>query len=242
MEPKFQSSFIPKGPVATTGTATRISRESRASLLGTLALFIFVLSLILSVGVFGYERYLISHIGKMGTDLVAAKASLQPEVINAIARLDERIVSTGDLLNNHIVLSPLFDYLEASTLKSVRFNEFQYQTTEQGLTLMMRGQARGYAAVSLQAQIFNKSPYMKNPIFSDLDLDDKGNVTFSFKTQLDPSIVSYKKSVNSIPVTSVPVAPPVTAPAATSTPNQTVPVGTGQAPKTSTSTASTTKP
>jgi hypothetical protein len=215
MEPKFQSSFIPKGPLATTGTATRISRDSGHSILGTLAVFVFTFAILLSLGVFGYEFYLKANISKMTGNLATAKQSLEPETIQKIADLDGRIISTKDLLENHIVLSPLFDYLESSTLKSVRFTQFQYLTTDKGLELTMRGQARGYGAVALQSEIFNKSPYFRNPIFADLDLDDKGNVTFSFKANLDPSIVSYKKGVANMVITEEPAQP--IAPAATST-------------------------
>ena len=209
MEPKFQSSFIPKGPIATTGSATRLSRGGSRSVLGTLAAFIFALSVIILVGVFGYERFLISNISKMGGNLTTARASLKPEVITKISHLDERIISTRDLLENHIVLSPLFDYLENSTLKTVRFSQFQYQSTEKGLTLNMRGQARGYSAVALQSEVFNKSPYLKEPIFADLDLDDRGNVTFSFRAVVDPSVVSYKKDVANMPNIAPVNIPPV---------------------------------
>lgn len=219
MEPKFQSSFIPKGPLATTGTASRISRGSDRSILGTLAVFIFGFAVLLSLGVFGYELFLGANISKMGGNLTTARASLEPEVITKIANLDERIVSTRDLLENHTVLSPFFDYLENATLKTVRFTQFQYQTTERGLTLSMRGQARGYSAVALQAEVFNSSLYLKQPIFADLDLDDRGNVTFSFKATIDPSIVSYQKEVDNLKTTT-PLAP-----VATSTPPSS-----GQAP------------
>lgn len=226
MEPKFQSSFIPKGPLATTGTATRISRDAGHSILGTLAVFVFTFAILLSIGVFGYEFYLKANISKMTGNLATAKQSLEPEIIQKIANLDGRIISTKDLLENHIVLSPLFDYLENSTLKTVRFTQFEYQTTDKGLELNMRGQARGYSAVALQSEIFNKSPYFRNPIFADLDLDNVGNVTFSFRTNLDPSIVSYKKDVANMVITEepplqvVPAAsePTATTSAATSTP------------------------
>ncbi|MBX4195668.1 hypothetical protein KW796_01775 [Candidatus Parcubacteria bacterium] len=207
MEPKFQSSFIPKGPLATAGIVSRISRESSRSILGTLAVFIFTFAVLLSLGVFGYELYLNQNIKKMGVDLNSAHATLEPETITKISRLDSRIVSTGKLLDRHIVLSPLFTYLENSTLKTVRFNEFQYKATDKGLELSMRGQARGYAAVALQSEIFNKSPYFKQPIFADLDLDDKGNVTFSFKAYVDPTLVSYKEEVDNLPTVTAPNAP-----------------------------------
>jgi hypothetical protein len=160
-----------------------------------LAVFIFTFAILLSLGVFGYEFYLKANISKMTGNLATARASLEPETIKQISDLDSRIISTRDLLESHIVLSPLFDYLENSTLKGVRFTQFQYQTTEKGLELSMRGQARGYSAVALQSDIFNKGQYFDEPIFADLDLDERGNVTFSFRALVDPSIVSYQKEI-----------------------------------------------
>ncbi len=216
MEPKFQSSFIPKGPLTTAGTATRISQGADRSVLGTIAVFVFGLSILASLGIFGYEWYLRLDIKKMGQSLLDARTSLAPEVINKISNLDGRIVSTRELLDKHIVLSPLFDFLENSTLRTVRFSQFRYESADsRGLTLSMQGQARGYAALAFQAQIFNATPYMKNVMFSDLSLDEKGNVNFSFKADLDPSVISFRKG-NEEESTSLPVALPV-APVSTST-------------------------
>lgn len=192
MEPKFQSSFIPKGPLATAGVASSTSRTARRSILGVLAGIVFTIAIVLGLAVFGYEFYLNRNIGRMASNLAVARESLEPEVIERISNLDQRIISTKNLLDKHITLSPLFDYLGNSTLRTVRFSQFAFQTTEKGLEVAMRGQARGYSAVALQSEIFNKSPYFKSPIFADLDLDEQGNVTFSFRANIDPSIISYR--------------------------------------------------
>lgn len=194
--------------MATAGTVSRVSRGAKGSILATLAVFVFTLAVLLSLGVFAYEFYLKSNISRMGNNLAVARQSLEPETIKKIADLDNRLISTKEILERHVVLSPLFGYLETSTLRTVRFTLFDFKTTEKGLELSMRGQARGYSAVALQSEIFNKSPYFKEPIFADLDLDDKGNVTFSFRAKLDPSIVSYRKGVES-QSSVVPVVQPV---------------------------------
>jgi hypothetical protein len=195
MEPKFQSSFIPKGPLATPGF-TPAAKTKPSGLFSLFCLFVFVLSLIGSVGIFGYNWYLSSKITKMGNDLQDARAAFEPETIKELTRLDARLVGTRDLLAQHTVLTPLFEFIESSTLKSVRFSSLEYSASTNaanGVTLSMKGQAHGYASVALQADIFNKSKYIKNPLFSDLTLDDKGNVTFAFKGGLDPNLVSFKK-------------------------------------------------
>jgi hypothetical protein len=215
MEPKFQSSFIPKGPVAPTGPVADAYGRPHASFFGIVATFLFTISIILSLGVFGYERYLLAHIGTLGNDLKSARASMQPDVINELVRADQRMLSTKALLGKHTALSPFFDYMEAATLKNVRFTSFEYLTTDRGIVITMHGQARSYADVAEQSDSFNRSKIFIDPVFSDLDLDAKGNVVFTFKAGLDPAAVSYKKRLEGIVI-----PPPQTAPAATTTQSQ----------------------
>ncbi len=211
MEPKFQSSFIPKGPLATTGSVTKTSRVSGRSVLGTLSVLIFALVVLASLGVFGYEWYLKSSIRKMGEDLVGARTSLEPEVIYKISSLDERIVSTKRLLDSHIILSPLFEFLENSTVRTVRFTNFDYNSTDGILSLNMKGEARGYSALALQSEILNASPYLRDVVFADLSLNNQGMVNFSFKAKLDPSIISFNKGTgtNESAAPTAPVVAPV---------------------------------
>jgi hypothetical protein len=207
MEPKFQSSFIPKGPLATTGTVTKTSRVSGRSILGTLAILIFTLAILASLGVFGYEWYLKADIRKMGDSLVGARTSLEPEVIEKISSLDERIVSTKRLLNSHIVLSPLFEFLENSTVRAVRFTSFDYNSIDGRLSLSIKGEARGYSALALQSEILNASPYLKDIVFADLSLNNQGMVNFAFKASVDPSIISFNKGAEPIAPTASTTTP-----------------------------------
>lgn len=215
MEPKFQSSFIPKNPTAFTATGAAIGRRVEGrGLLSTLALIIFTVSILSALGVFGYKFYLKYNIDKMGADLEKARATLQPETISELTRLNDRLVLAKDLIANHRALTPLFEFLEISTPVSVRFSDFRYSVTDQGLELFMRGEARGYAALALQADIFSKSQYLGDFIFSDLSLNERGDVTFSFKTIIDPDKVSYEKMIGRADIPSI---PPVSGTAATST-------------------------
>ncbi len=213
MDPKFQSSFIPKGPLVPSSAVFKSQPAKRGTLLGLITMWIFILSILAALVAFGYGFYLNSSIKKMGGDLEAARANLEPETIREMARLDARIVGTEKLLANHAVLSPLFDFLESNTLKTVRFTQFTFKETSDGLTVSMRGQARGYAALALQADIFNKSKDLKSTNFSNLDLDERGNVVFVVDAVVSPNLVSYKRVLESKAV----VVPPPVAPVATST-------------------------
>src|SRR3989344_7757374 len=114
MDPKFQSSFIPKGPAAPSAAVFKTPpKKTSGGVIGFLAKFVFIISLLLAVGVYGYVFYLKSNIDKMGGELEMARAALDVESINEIVRLNNRIIGTEELLSKHTVLIPLFEFLEA---------------------------------------------------------------------------------------------------------------------------------
>ncbi len=200
------------------------THRKERSFLGFVAGLVFTLSVMLALAAFGYGFYLDSSIANMAVALERGRAELEPETVNELIRLDDRINSTGDLISTHTLLSPLFKFLEASTVKSVRFTDFNYALTAKGLELSMRGEAKSYSALALQADIFEKSGHLNELSFSDLSLDTKGNVIFSFKAKVASTLLSYQRAVAQI------VLPP--AAVATSTPS----TGSGQAATSSSST------
>jgi hypothetical protein len=102
-------------------------------------------------------------------------------------------------------------------VKNVRFDNIKYTKNDQDTELSISGEARGYAALAFQVDIFKKSPNFKNFNIYDLSLGDKGDVKFSFKTTVDDSLISYQRVVDQGGTPTIP-AVPVVAPVATSTP------------------------
>lgn len=193
MEPKFQSSFIPKGPLASTAGPAIVRRPSNKTLLGVFGVIFFTVSVLGAGGVFGYKYYLKGSIEAMQAELETVRAALDSGEIQELTRLHNRIISTKELLSKHVVLTPFFEFLEVSAPKLVRFNELRYAVGLEGIEVTMRGESRGYGALALQASIFDKSKFFKNSIFSDLTLNQQGDVMFSFRGILNPSVVSYGK-------------------------------------------------
>ena len=196
MPPKFQSSFIPKGPIAPSSSGlSSIGKVKNRSLFSFLAKAIFTISVLLALGIFGYKYYLNYMIEKMGVDLENARTALQSETIGELISLDNRLNSTKELISSHKVLSPMFEFLETATPNSVRFTSFSYESDEMGLKIILRGEARGYSALALLSDTFNKSGHFRNPVFSNLSLNERGDVSFSFDATVDNSIVSYERVI-----------------------------------------------
>jgi hypothetical protein len=65
---------------------------------------------------------------------------------------------------------------------NVRFNDFSYEPAPEGrIKVLLRGTARSFNAVALQADNFSKSTLIQDPIFSNVNLDQNGNIVFNFE-------------------------------------------------------------
>lgn len=217
MPPKFQSSFIPKGPIASSPGISAAPKRGEKSLLSFLALIIFSLSIVAAVGAFGYKLYLNYSIKNMTAELETERAQMDQESLDEIKRLNNRMVAASELINRHVAMTPLFRFLESSTLQDVRFTEFAYDVDDNNaLKLIMRGEAVSYAALALQAETFNQSKDLKNPVFSDLSLDESGNVAFTFQADVEQGFLSYRKEVERMQA-NITTAPATTTSATAST-------------------------
>lgn len=209
MENKFQTSFIPKKPL--TQGFSRPARTTNFFSLITTVIFVTVLAL--CGGVWGYQNYLKTQNQKAVEEIQAITAQFQPSLLAELMRLDNRLTTTKTLLANHLAVSTFFDFLGKHTLKNVRFASFSYTVADSRISVAMKGQAVGFAAVALQAQAFNTQEvlqYFKSPTISDFGLDSSGNVSFGFGTFIQPNAMLYRNVVTPLAVPSVPAATVVT--------------------------------
>jgi Tfp pilus assembly protein PilN len=209
MDSRVTPSFIPKRPISGSGQPARSSASG--GLFYSLASLIFVTALVAAATLYGYELYLNQRIGSMQSSLDNARQNLDPGRINFLARADARLKSASNLLKDHVALSVLFKRLEALTLQTVRFNTFAFETKNEGIELRLKGEARSYSAVALQEQTMAADPMFSSVVFSDLDLNERGNVIFSMKAMVRPQAVAYENTVNT-PAPVAPVAAPVAEP------------------------------
>ncbi len=194
MDNNFQTSFIPKKPLATERAAP-VRHVSVATLIATVIFFASLASL---AGVYLYKSVLTKTIASQSADLARAKAAFEPSLITVLQNLDRRINSGEEILGKHIVVSPIFSALSELTLKSIRFTKFSYSITENPhkVSVIMSGTAASYKAIALQADALTQNKYILDPLFSNLSLDEKGNVSFDLNFSVDPSLVSYGESLN----------------------------------------------
>lgn len=204
MEPTIPTSFIPKNPVS--GEVRPRAQSANGKRVVGLLTFITVITVIAAilsfVGVYLYEQRLTNQKQTLEQSITDARTDLGSDFVAEMQRLEQRIKGVKSLLASHVVISPIFEELQAQTLRSVRFTKFEYtiqqdmQTNQAVVDVSLSGVARSYAIVALQSDALAESKMFKNPVFSNLTLEEQtGNVNFSLTFTVDAADLSYQKFI-----------------------------------------------
>ncbi len=192
MDQNFQTSFIPKRALA----EDRIERPKSVSVFLFFATIIFIASLIGAGFVYFYKTSLTNQVAQMKIDLQKAEAAFEGDFIRLLQRTDKRINAANAVLSDHISVTPIFNELRDSTLKSIQFTKFSYTITGSGptakITIQMSGKSQSYTAIALQSAKLAENKDIKDPIFSNLTPNDQGIVLFDLTFNVDPQFVLYR--------------------------------------------------
>jgi hypothetical protein len=194
MEQNFQTSFIPKKPLLKESAV--YARPVNIFLI--ISLFIFVTILIVTGGLYFYKGIVVKKIADLENTLNLAKNRFEPSKVVELQVLDKRLKASSEILSKHITMTPIFGALEQITMKSVRFTKFSYDLgadDKAAISIQMSGIAIGYRSIALQSDLFAENKNLIDPIFSNLVLDNSGNVTFDLEFSVDPSFVNYKQTL-----------------------------------------------
>ncbi|MCF7834085.1 MAG: hypothetical protein K9L98_00950 [Candidatus Pacebacteria bacterium] len=196
METNFQTSFIPKKPIV----EDRVTKPHSVGFLTIVSILVLFTAVISSGGVYFYKGTLEKKLTGMQNDLTLAQGRFEPERIAQLEVLNRRLRAGNTILDRHVAISPIFEALEKITMKTVRFSSFSYTLEEAGadkkMNVQMKGKATDYRSIALQSDLINQNKYFKNPVFSNLSLDEKGGVTFELLFSVDPTFVNYGKIID----------------------------------------------
>ena len=196
MDSEFKTTFIPKKNIKDS-SAIPISprRKLTRSLLGIIAILLFVSALISLVGVFLYKSVVAGSINSKIEIINRAEKAFEPAVIVELRKLDIRLAAAKELLDNHIAVSDFFASLEESTLPDVSFSSFSLSFQEDIPVVRMGGEARGYLAIAQQSDIFEANQYIENPLFSDFSLTETGDVSFNLEFTINEALLAFGRVV-----------------------------------------------
>lgn len=126
--------------------------------------------------------------------------------MSQLKAIDVEIGYAKQLLNGHLAVSGIFDIISKLTIDKVRFMNMDLTTplaqSSDGIKISMQGVGTSLQAVAFQSDVLGQleqyglRKIVKNPILSDPSLDANGTVTFGFTATIDPSSLSYERSVS----------------------------------------------
>jgi len=134
----------------------------------------------------------------MQTQLQLAENRFEPSKIAELQVLDKRLRASTEILGKHITITPVFLALESLTMKTVRYTKFTYTVgadKSANVEIKMSGVAIGYRSIALQSDLFSQNKNIIDPVFSNLTLDNSGNVIFDLSFSVDPAFVNYKQNL-----------------------------------------------
>jgi len=193
MEQNFQTSFIPKKPMV----EEHVAYPRPISLLAIIAVFILFTVLLATGGLFFYKTVASKNLKTMANNLTIAQNRFEPAKIKELQVLDKRLTAADEILSKHVAVTPIFVALQGITMKSVRFTKFDYalDDTNTKVNVKLSGVALGYSNLALQSDLFTKNKNFIDPIFSNITLNEKGQVIFDLSFSVDPTFIDYKNTL-----------------------------------------------
>lgn len=195
MENSFQTSFIPKKPIIENGSGFQTKKTTSLSMV--ISVFIFVATLLSAGGLFLYKSYLIKNKENLSTSLAKVRDTFDKDTIAELEMYDKRTSVAKQVLDNHLVLSPLFETINKLTLTSIQYTKFDHSTANNVFSVRLSGIARDYKSIALQADVFNtsKGAMLKDLIFSNLTKNKNNFVTFDVEFTVNPDLLSYSNNI-----------------------------------------------
>jgi H2-forming N5,N10-methylenetetrahydromethanopterin dehydrogenase-like enzyme len=198
MEPKFQTSFIPKKPIGSSqGLGISVIRGN--NILSVIATVVFIVTVLTAGSLFFYKNILINQVSVADKSVIDTQIVLGTDTILKLVDLDTRIKSARILLEKHAVVSKVLLLMEGLVLKKMRFNEFSYKNLDNKPSVSVSGEIQTYNALAGQQEAFLSNPSVKNPEFSNFNLADNGYIVVKFSADIDPNLISYKTATESTP-------------------------------------------
>ncbi len=174
--------------------------KTPVSLLFLAAVLVTSIAVVGSGLLFGYKYVTQQQITTKQNELVEKEKSFDYDAMNEVVRIDKKIKAVEGLIANHTAVSNLFSLLEENTLRNLRFTSFDFSyLAKDKIAVTMSGEATSFGVVAKQAEAFSLitgNNGFSDSIFSDLNVNERGNVVFSFLTSVNPLAVSYLDNYN----------------------------------------------
>lgn len=195
MDNNFTTTFIPKKPMNEPAENEMQPVSRPAGILSSLSVILFFITILIAGGVFFWEKAAAANVQTLADSVTKVEKNFEPELITQLQTLDKQLKNGNTLLKNHRVITPVFDLLESSTLKQIRFTKFDLVFDDaKGPLVKMSGESDGYRSIAQQSDLLGANAYLKDTIFSNFFLTTKGKVSFDLSFGIRPDFIDFEKA------------------------------------------------
>lgn len=187
-------SFIPKSPLLSDDALRARSRPW--SMFGVFASIIFLVIFGAYVGLYFYNDVLASRIESLTAKVNEVREGFDNMEVKQARAFYARAELVRSLLDDHIIVNPVFDFLEANTVATIFYTnlDFKRDDADNSLPIVtITGEAPSYASLAYQADIFRERDELTSFFVKDVTLTNVGSVTFSLEMTFVPDYLSYTK-------------------------------------------------
>ena len=198
MSDNIKISFIPKKPIAQ-GQYLRRGRPV-IGLAFTLAFLVVTLVVIVSGAELFYKYNRTEIKDNKLVELQDFNSYLEngpdSEAIEDIRIFQKRVAVVRDMLEGHIALNVLFDFIHNTTLSDVSFSTFDFEAdiTQEHVNVTLNGIAPSYEALAYYSLgIESESKFVKSIFIDSIKQDEDENVNFTIEINLDADALRYSE-------------------------------------------------
>lgn len=197
MDKSFETSFMPQQPLLRVEGVSR--RREPVNIAMILALVIFFVTLAVCGGMYFYKLQVDKRVHARAVELEEAEKLLDIDEIELYKKIDMRIDTAKNLLENHTVFTVILNLLEESSAQNIGLTSLGYSGDKKSFSLMVGGQAASYGAVYFQANAWRAmAPLVQSVSIESLNLDDtSGVVSFNARFIINPDMTKYTRLLES---------------------------------------------
>jgi len=204
MEPKFQTSFIPKKSLVTGNPAINRSSGHASAFFMAFAMIVFVVSLGAAGGGYAWKHILSTYQISYKTQLAERQKQFNIDLIEQLKNANVKIDIAKQLLQNHVAFSGIFDIISRFTIEKVRFTNLSLTMPAApgaDMNISMSGYGNSLSSVAFQSDVLSQleqyglRKVVKNPVLSNPALDAAGMVSFGLTASVDASSLQYEKQI-----------------------------------------------
>ncbi|OGF52197.1 hypothetical protein A3H04_00675 [Candidatus Giovannonibacteria bacterium RIFCSPLOWO2_12_FULL_43_11c] len=162
-------------------------RES-VGILMVAGILIFILSISALAGLIFYKQDLSKQKDSLIGEIKKQEKEFNQTSIQDWARTAEAIDLAKQILQEHSYVSNAFAFVQKNTLPDVRYSKFEFDADSKKISL--GAEAKGYAAMAQQRQIFINNPAISSATVGDFNLDKTGKVLFSVDLIFNSSLLT----------------------------------------------------